>query len=91
MDDVLKSLVFADAGGGQLVSVSYDPHPDLAQRVDDIRVSLPEGGGLVALLGQLRGAEVARSFVGLAVGLVGRDIKPADSALDERSRGVLGP
>ncbi len=58
MDDVLKSLAFGDAGSGRLVSVSYDPHPELAKRVDDIRIALPERGGLVALLGQLRGAEV---------------------------------
>ena len=42
--------------------MSYDPHPDLAKRVDDIRISLPAGGGLVALLGQLRGAEIALAF-----------------------------
>ncbi|MCC6465765.1 MAG: hypothetical protein IT463_10535 [Planctomycetes bacterium] len=58
MDDVLKSLSFADSGQGQLAAVAYEPHPQLAQRLDDIKVSLPEGGGMVALLGQLLGAEV---------------------------------
>lgn len=58
MDDVLKSLAFSDSGGGKLASIAYDPHPRLSERLDDIRVSLPQGGGVVALIGQIIGAEV---------------------------------
>ncbi len=58
MDDALKSLAVVDHGGGQLASVAYDPHPLLAAHLDDIKIELPHGGGMLALVGQLIGAEV---------------------------------
>ena len=47
MDDALKSLSVVDHGGGQLAAVSYEPHPALSERLNDIKVKLPEGGGII--------------------------------------------
>lgn len=64
MDDALKSLSVVDHGGGQLAAVSYEPHPALSERLNDIKVKLPEGGGILELLGQLIGAEVELDYSG---------------------------
>jgi hypothetical protein len=64
MDDALKSLSVVDHGGGQLATVSYEPHPALSERLNDIKVRLPEGGGILELLGQLIGAEVELDYSG---------------------------
>ncbi len=57
MDDALKSLSVVDHGGGKFASMAYEPHPALAERLNDIKIRLPEGGGIMELLGQLIGAE----------------------------------
>lgn len=64
MDDALKSLSVVDLGGGKLAAVSYEPHPALSERLNDIKVRLPEGGGILELLGQLIGAEVELDHAG---------------------------
>jgi hypothetical protein len=58
MDDALKSIAALDHGTGTLAAIAYEPHPLLSERLDDIKIGLPEGGGMLALLSQIKGAEV---------------------------------
>ncbi len=60
MNDVLKSITVHDAAGA-LASIDYEPHPALGDRLEDIRVDLPRGGGLVDLLRNLTGASLSVS------------------------------
>lgn len=58
VSDVLKSLTVLDLDGGRVSSISYEATTPAAKLLERIDIDVPEGRGLLALLPQLRGAEV---------------------------------
>ncbi len=58
INDVLKSLVLQDMGGGQISSVSYPSQDPLGKLLKGFAVDLSGNPTVADLLGQLRGAEV---------------------------------
>jgi hypothetical protein len=58
MQDVLKSLVLQDLGGGQVGTINYPSQDPLARTLERFQVDLSEPEGLGALANQLRGAAV---------------------------------
>ncbi len=64
VDDVLKSMLILDLGGGQIGAVSYNSSAPPAARMADIPFSIAAGtegetqGGLAGVLRQLQGAKV---------------------------------
>lgn len=55
MDDVLKSLLVADRGGGKVVGISYDGAEDVQEKVQKKALVPPEKEALVGLLRKLSG------------------------------------
>ncbi|MBI1336999.1 MAG: DUF4139 domain-containing protein [Phycisphaera sp.] len=58
INDVLKSLVFADAGGGTVTTVSYPSNDPLERALRSFGIDLSDNPDMPTLLGQLRGARV---------------------------------
>jgi len=56
INDVLKSLVLQDMGGGTIGAVVYPSHDPIARTLKSFQVDLTENPPLPALLNQLRGA-----------------------------------
>jgi hypothetical protein len=59
INDVLKSLVLQDTGGGVFGTVVYPSHDPVAKTLKSFQVDLTDNPSLPALLNQLRGAVVA--------------------------------
>ncbi len=59
VSDVLKSLTVLDLDGGHVASVSYDSTKPLEQLLAEVALQIPDQGGLVGLLPQIKGARVA--------------------------------
>ncbi len=73
MDDVLKSLLVYDHGGGKVTGVSYDGAEDVQQKLEKKALVPPEKEALVGLLRKLPGYRVrvkstASEIVGEVVG-----------------------
>ncbi len=58
INDILKSMVLLDYGGGRIEGVSYRPNEPLAMRLEGFGVDVNAARSLEGLLGQLRGVEV---------------------------------
>lgn len=58
INDLLKSLLVEDAGGGRITSVAYDAQEPLARTLKTFSIDLSEDRPLAALLQQIRGEEV---------------------------------
>jgi hypothetical protein len=69
VSDVLKSLTVLDLDGGHIASVSYDSTKPLEQLLAEVALSIPDQGSLVGLLPQLKGARVAVTPSGRALGM----------------------
>lgn len=67
MDDVLKSLVVEDRGGGSVTQVRYELDEPLEKKLADAGVHLSPGQPLVVLLDQWKGARVEMSYGGAMV------------------------
>jgi hypothetical protein len=55
MDDVLKSLLVADKGGGSIVGISYDGAEDVQEKLQKKALVPPEKEALVGLMRKLSG------------------------------------
>lgn len=64
LNDVLKSLVVQDAGGGRVKAVAYPSQEPLERLLGSFAIDLSGHPSLAALLGQLRGAEVRLALDG---------------------------
>jgi hypothetical protein len=64
MNDVLKSLVVEDRGGGGIAQVRYELDEPLEKKLADAGVQLPPNQPLALLLDQWRGARVELTFAG---------------------------
>lgn len=58
INDILKSLVMLDLGGGQIGAVSYGSKEPLARRLASFGVNIADNPSIPELLARLRGAEV---------------------------------
>ena len=58
INDVLKSLVVEDAGGGRIASIAYPSQDPIAKTLKSFQVDISGNPGLGELLTQLRGAKV---------------------------------
>lgn len=59
INDVLKSMVLMDAGGGQVASVTYAADEPLERALGSFGINLSHEPTLPQILGRLRGAKVA--------------------------------
>ncbi len=58
INDILKSMMVVDAGGGQVESVTYGSREPLSRRLASFALDLSDNPDRAALLAQLRGARV---------------------------------
>jgi hypothetical protein len=61
MNDVLKSLIVADANGGRISGVRYDSNATLDQQLEKYPFSIGRGELLSAFLDRLKGARMELS------------------------------
>lgn len=59
INDILKSLVLLDMGGGRIEAVSYSSKEPLEKRLASFAVNIADNPDLATLLSRLRGARVA--------------------------------
>lgn len=64
VNDILKSMVAIDFGGGRIAGAAYEPHQPLAQRLEDFRINPLQASSVVGLMSQIRGAEVSLRTAG---------------------------
>jgi len=81
MNDVLKSLIISDAGGGKVAGLRYDSADPLSHKLEDFPFQIGNGQPLSAILDGLKGARIELQFgndwiAGLVVG--GRLIAASD-------------
>src|SRR5437763_178874 len=55
INDLLKSLVFQDTGGGQINTVNYDNRDPIEKTLKSLAIDLTSNPSLSDLLGQVRG------------------------------------
>src|SRR5262249_22305567 len=58
VNDLLKSLVLQDLGGGQVSAVSYDSHDPVEKTLQSFAINLNGNPSFAALLNQARGEKV---------------------------------
>src|SRR5450759_3733052 len=59
MNDVLKSLVLQDEGGGRVTTVTYPSQDPLSKTLRSFQVDITSNPSMAQLLNQLRGAHVS--------------------------------
>ncbi len=64
VNDILKSMVAIDFGGGRIAGAAYEPHQPLTQRLEDFRINPLHASSVVGLMAQIRGAEVSLRTAG---------------------------
>lgn len=64
MNDVLKSLLVLDQGGGYVSSIAYDADQDIGKLLEDVAVDLASKDSFTSLLENFRGATVDLSVGG---------------------------
>lgn len=84
--DVIKSLVFLDAGGGTVASAAYESRDPVARILSTFRVDLADNPGLSDLLNRMRGEPVSfatagRTYKGRLVGVEPRVIRDDDTTV----------
>ncbi|MBX3406259.1 MAG: hypothetical protein KF869_05790 [Phycisphaeraceae bacterium] len=67
INDILKSMVLLDLGGGRIDTVSYASKEPLARRLASFGVNIANNPSIPELLGQLRGAPVSVLVAGAQV------------------------
>jgi hypothetical protein len=58
INDLLKSLVLRDLGGGQIAAVGYDSHDPIAKTLQNFAVNLSDNPSYAQVLNQARGEKV---------------------------------
>ncbi|RMH29387.1 MAG: hypothetical protein D6693_02065, partial [Planctomycetota bacterium] len=67
VNDILKSMVLADLGGGRPVGATYTPNEPLARRLEDFRIDPLAASSVVDLMRQIIGTEVELKTAGGSV------------------------
>jgi len=71
IDDLLRSMVLLDLGGGQPGTVAYASRDPLERRLGSLRIDLTKNPSIIEILAQLRGARVRLELTGtVATGTV---------------------
>src|SRR5438128_2708609 len=76
INDLLKSLVLQDTGGGQISTVNYDNRDPIDKTLKSFAIDLTSNPSLADLLGQVRGERVDL----ISYGEPGREGQPATLA-----------
>ena len=88
INDLLKSMVVEDLGGGTVASVGYASRDPLARTLETFAVDLTDEPSIGRLLGRLRGArielEAAPPASGTIVGVEKRSVPAGDDGVVER-------
>lgn len=85
INDLLKSLVVQDRGGGKVAVVSYSSPEPITRTLRSLAIDVSNNPSLAQMLQQLRGQKVEVSVVGGANPLVGTVVGT------EKRRSVVGP
>ncbi|MFX0102278.1 MAG: hypothetical protein ACFFCS_22120 [Candidatus Hodarchaeota archaeon] len=67
MNDVLKSLLVLDMGGGYVSSIAYDADQDIGKILENVAVDLSSKGSFTSLLENFRGADTEIEISGSKV------------------------
>ena len=78
INDILKSIVLQDQGGGRVSAISYPSQDPLAKTLRSFQVDITQNPSLAQLLNQLRGARVTiqmqtEKLSGIILGVESRD------------------
>ncbi len=84
INDILKSMVLLDLGGGRIDGVSYSSKEPLQKRLSSFAVDISDNPDIAELLNRLRGAEVALQTIdgrisGVVLGVEEREKSMGDS------------
>jgi hypothetical protein len=87
INDILKSLVLQDEGGGKIASVNYASQEPLARKLKSFQVDISGTPSLGDLLGQLRGAKVTiaagdRTVSGTILGVEKKQVGAGQAVVD---------
>ena len=87
VNDLLKSMVLQDLGGGQVSAVTYDSREPMAHTLKTFTIDLTESPTLADLLQQVRGEriqiEAPQSLEGVIVGVESRTVIDHDTQVDK--------
>ncbi len=64
VNDILKSMIAVDYGGGRIAGAEYQPNQPLQRRLEDFRINPMQAGSVIELMGQLKGTEVSLKTTG---------------------------
>ncbi len=67
INDILKSMVLLDMGGGRIEAVGYDSKEPMERRLAGFAIDVQEASSLYGLLDQLRGTRVRLDVLGTTV------------------------
>ncbi len=95
INDILKSMMVVDAGGGQVEGVTYGSREPLARRLSSFALDLSDNPDRAALLAQLRGALVTVTTsdgqsTGTVLGVETRTVHHEGSTEQVRSLMLVG-
>lgn len=84
INDILKSMVLLDLGGGRIESVGYGSREPLERRLASFGIDISDNPSMDLILSRLRGAQVeldvgARSVRGVVVGVESRMVVHPDA------------
>ncbi|HEY3398948.1 MAG TPA: hypothetical protein VGM19_14970 [Armatimonadota bacterium] len=95
INDMLKSLIVQDLGGGMVGPVTYAPREPLAHTLGSFSVNLADNPSLAELLNRLRGSEVTvtgvRNTRGLVLGVEAREVTVKDKTESVEFLNLLTP
>jgi hypothetical protein len=85
INDILKSMVLLDLGGGKIEAVSYGSKEPLGRRLASFGVDISQNPSIAALLDQLRGAPIrltaaGETVAGTILGIEHRDVQAIKDA-----------
>ncbi|MBI2440703.1 MAG: hypothetical protein HYV35_04955 [Lentisphaerae bacterium] len=94
INDLIKSLVLIDEGGGQIAAVTYESRDPLERTLKSFSVDLSDNPNLGALLNRLRGVTVRlkaspRDWTGRIVGVESRQRHVDKETFEERILNLL--
>ncbi len=97
INDILKSLVLMDTGGGSIASVSYASREPIERKLQSFEVNVIGNPSMFELLKQLRGAavevEAPNKIAGTILGVEShtRKVMPSGDLVTEQSVNLLTP
>lgn len=87
INDLLKSMVLQDAGGGQISTITYNSREPITRTLNTFAIDLTDDPSLADLLRQVRGEEIAvaapNPVQGTIVGLETRKVSEGENVLEK--------